>query len=729
MKKLAFFLLNLLIYTAAFSQVDTSFYNLSLIDLSRIKISTPGRNITTILTAPSNIITITAQQIKQNNYTCLRDLLDDIPQIIIQHQSSDEDNDIYTINGISGNEKFLILMDGVRINSAAGTDITIAESYSLANVKQVEIILNPSSALYGSDAFTAIVNIITYKPGEMTGLNANIYRGNFNTTSSTISANYKIKNIGISLTGKYYYSDEPFMPNYYLDIYHWYYTYQRTGKVIHFGDTISSPIGIKPWDMHTKAANLRAKIFYKNWELGYMSFYESHSSSLAGRPEYSIYCKQAHYNTNLSNFYLKNTHKNRRNNIQTNSLLNFQVFKILPTSAFVNRYTDFNIAYKYENAKNIHWEENFQFSGIKKSLINFGTTVDMYDIIPKTGDLPIPYDESKPYNLQNIYYFGTNVQDTSGRNLTIYQDFYRIKYYNLSTYAQITNNFNHKLYIIAGIRYGYNSRYGHVFLPRVSIVFTPSSYWSIKFIYGKSFLAPSAHIEYQHFGSFLSVRDSLGRIIGLTSPFWHLTSPNLRPQYKSSYELSFTNFINDNLFIKINAFYSPLYNLIERYTVSDTTFHGIHVDQAWIMKNTGFGKAYGATFSFADKFKISFLNAEFSLSYTYIDGYISNQPLQFSPRHSVKTKLNISYQDNINILFGGQYRSSSFLAPNLHSPSYFVMYATGNALVFEQKQLNLWFSYKIMNLLSTRYFNLADGSEGPSPQKIFAFLVGLKASF
>ncbi len=733
MKKLLLLLLvSFIHWSLILAQVDTSIYNLTLKDLAQIKISTPGRNIMTVLTAPSNIITITDKEIYENNYKSLRDLLNDIPQIIIQHVSSAENEDIYTINGITGNEKFLILLDGVRINAIAGSDNTIGENYSLANVKRVEIILNPTSVLYGADAFNAIINIITYKPEEKKGIEVSANRGNYNTYDAYLVTNYKLKNLGFTFVSKYFYSDGPFFPIYYPDLYNWYYRYEKTGEVISFGDTIQAPIGIKPWDMSSKATNFRAKLFYKNIEIGMLRFFESHSTSLSGKPQYSIYCKEAHYNTLLDNFYLKHNLNSKSNNIQLYSLINLQKFKILPTSAFVNRYTNFNVAYKYENTQNLHWEENLRIKTKSKQTWNLGFAVDLYDIIPKTGDLPVPYDETKPYDQQQIYYFGTNVQDTAGNSLVIYQDIYRIKYYNLSTYTQISHYFSDKLYIIAGLRGEYNSRFGFTLLPRFSLIYLPSNYWSIKIMYGKSFLAPPIHKAYQHFGSFIPVQDSLGGIIGLKSPFWHLTSPNLTPEYKDSYEINLIRFLNDNLYFKLNLFYNNLYNLITRVIITDTTFHNVPVDKAWVLRNTGNGNTYGGTISLYNNFKINDLNIKSSLSYTYIYGRINNLPPQFSPKHSIKTKITINYLDQMNLTIGGQYRSWSFYYPGdtvIKSPPYFVLYASGNALVIEQKWMSLWLTYRAYNLINSRYYNLSDGSVGPSPQKPLELLVGLKATF
>jgi len=719
----------ILIYFYLQAQDTSSIYDFSLIELAQIKTTTSTRKTVSAYTAPGNIIIITHQDIKANNYTSLRDLLNDIPQIIIQHQASAENEDIYTINGITGNEKFLLLLNGIRINSTAGTDITIGESYSLKNIKQVEVILNPSSVLYGADAFSAIINLITFSIEENQGIDFNIYRGNYNTINTAFSANYKYKNLGFSILYKYYYSDEPFMPIFYPDLYQWFYYYQQTGKVIRFDDTINSPVGILPWNTYTQAYNFRTKLLYKNFEFGFMRFYESHSTAYTDKPENAIYCKNARYNTVLTNLYFKHSINNKNKSLKVNSLIFGQEFIILPNSAFINQYTGFYRAYKYEKAKSIRWEENLEIN-IKKDIpLNLGFTAEFYDIIPKTGDLPKPYDITKPYNQQNIYYFGTNLQDTSGNSLIIYQDIYRIKYYNFSIYSQIMHKFSKKIYLTLGLRKEINSRYGNTFIPRFSFVFLPNKLLSIKFFYGKSFLAPSAHKAYQHFGSFKPVTDSLGRTIGLISPFFRLTNPYLKPEYKDSYEISFTKFFNDNFFIKTNLFFNKLSNLITYNFINDTVFHNVPVEVAMIPQNRSEGKTYGATISSKTKFKIAFFKCTYNINYTYINGIIQGQKLDYTPNHSVKTSLNIQYLNFFNFVVGSEYRSKATLYTNITSPPYILFYSRGNALIFENNSNKVYISFKAMNIFNKHYFNLTDGTFGLKPQKPISLLIGLKAEF
>lgn len=728
MKKFPLLLFLLLLINAAYAQKDTTdIFNLSLFDLTRIKVLTPTRNYQNVQQAPSSIIILTKKEIFENNYSCLRDLLKDIPQIIIQRRSSSEDEDIYTVNGISGIEKMLILMDGVRINSASGTDYPIGDAYSLENVKQVEIILNPSSVLYGADAYTAIINIITFKPNENPGIYLKAARGNYNTKTYNLLVNKQINKIGISISGKYYYSDEPFMPIYYPDQYKWYYHYLETGEVIYFGDTIKPNLPIMPWDIHTQAASLKARITYKNLKIGFSDFYNTHSTSYTSPPEISIYSRQAHYHTRIANLYLIHDYSNKKKTFTAKTILWAQNFRILPNSAFINRYTGFHIGYKYENNNNLHWEENFIFAPHKTYHFHIGFALDYFDVIPKTGDLPRPYDQTKPYNQQFIPYPGTDVVDTSGNSLIIYQDIYRIKYYNAAAYLQFEKDFIKKFHLTLGLRSEYNSKYGASLIPRASLVYNPSSKISVKLMYGKSFRAPSPHIAYAHFGSFAPVYDSAGNVIGLNAPFWRLTNPNLRPELKDGYALSINlNNEKTHTFLTGKMFYNSLYNLISSRTIYDTSFHNIPVDYAWIPENNTQGYTYGYSLIIGKKTEIAPFDFYFVASYTYTNGKIDNNTLEFYTPHSVKINFTLSLPGKFNISLSGQYRDRTYRNSDIYAPPYFVASGTGNFLLYSSRKFSVWEYFKINNLFNSKYYNVTEGVLNPLPQQPVRILFGFK---
>ncbi len=115
----------------------------------------------TVLDAPATVYVFSEAQIRNRGYNNIQDLLEDVPEVEIQRKSMVEFKDNIGFRGITGNEKFIIFQDGVRITAATGDPHTIHTNYPLNNVKSVEVLVGPASAVYGVDAFSGLINIIT----------------------------------------------------------------------------------------------------------------------------------------------------------------------------------------------------------------------------------------------------------------------------------------------------------------------------------------------------------------------------------------------------------------------------------------------------------------------------------------------------------------------------------------------------------------------------------------
>lgn len=276
--------------------------------------------------------------------------------------------------------------------------------------------------MYGVDAFTSIINIITFKGNEDKGLHFSSSGGSFNTTDNTIVANIGDEDISISVGGKYYNSDEPFMLDYYPQEYQWYNHYKQTGEMLIFADTLKPAIIIKNWPTPTKSYSAYVRLNYKKLDIGYSNNYESHSSSAGYPPQFAIYTNEAIYANRIQNAYISHTLLSSNKKLGLNTTLSGQDFKTLPNSLFYNQYASYNPAFKYEHNRTVKIEEQINYQFNEKFDFVGGVSYEYADAIPKTSDLPIQYNENVPYNLQYIWYPGTNVKDTLGNDLTIYQD-------------------------------------------------------------------------------------------------------------------------------------------------------------------------------------------------------------------------------------------------------------------------------------------------------------------
>jgi len=112
--------------------------------------------------APATIYVVTDKEIKERGYLFLHDLLRDLPGI-------DFINDLGTYGMLAmqrgidtpENNKTLVFVDGVLTNNTSQGVSYISYQFALHNVKRVEILWGPASALYGANAFAGIINIVT----------------------------------------------------------------------------------------------------------------------------------------------------------------------------------------------------------------------------------------------------------------------------------------------------------------------------------------------------------------------------------------------------------------------------------------------------------------------------------------------------------------------------------------------------------------------------------------
>ncbi len=79
----------------------------------------------------------------------------------------------------SDNNKFLLLVDGVAWRDGVYGWAWIDRYVTLANVRQIEIIRGPGSALYGSNAFAGVINVITKRGEDLAGVRAGMSFGSY----------------------------------------------------------------------------------------------------------------------------------------------------------------------------------------------------------------------------------------------------------------------------------------------------------------------------------------------------------------------------------------------------------------------------------------------------------------------------------------------------------------------------------------------------------------------
>lgn len=122
--------------------------------------------------APSVASVITAEEIRDLGAKDLDEVLVKVPGLHVsksEYMSSSQ----YLIRGMTStyNPQVLMLMNGVPMTSLfLGNRTDFGTSLPVENISRIEVIRGPGSALYGADAFSGVINIITKNAKEIDGL-------------------------------------------------------------------------------------------------------------------------------------------------------------------------------------------------------------------------------------------------------------------------------------------------------------------------------------------------------------------------------------------------------------------------------------------------------------------------------------------------------------------------------------------------------------------------------
>jgi iron complex outermembrane receptor protein len=122
--------------------------------------------------APAAVSIVTAEEIERYGWRTLADVLRTVRGFYVTDDRS------WAFVGMRGflrpgdyNTRFLLLVDGHRINDVVYDQALIQEDFSihLSDVDRIEIVRGPSSSLYGSSAFFGIINVVTKTPAAAGG--------------------------------------------------------------------------------------------------------------------------------------------------------------------------------------------------------------------------------------------------------------------------------------------------------------------------------------------------------------------------------------------------------------------------------------------------------------------------------------------------------------------------------------------------------------------------------
>ncbi len=143
-----------------------------------VSVATPTRLKQSIKDVPGSVTVISSETIKNFGLTSITDIL----RHVVGMEVTQNNGTTYKINYHGGNagkpRRLNILVDGVSVYHPAvarvfWNDIPVP----IENIERIEVARGPASATYGPNSMTAVINIITKHPDDVTAFNSSVVTG------------------------------------------------------------------------------------------------------------------------------------------------------------------------------------------------------------------------------------------------------------------------------------------------------------------------------------------------------------------------------------------------------------------------------------------------------------------------------------------------------------------------------------------------------------------------
>jgi len=661
-----------------------SFMQMELTELLDVEVFSASLFPEPIMTAPGSVTVITAEQIQERGYRHLGELLSDLPGVDVNHYADAIALDMLSFRGIAGNNKILILQDGIRVNSPSGDPIPVSNNFPLYHLKQVEVINGPGSALYGADAFSGVINLITKDFQGQNNGEILLEGGDFDYANGYFNVQQRLGDkAGLQIGGHIHKSDNPDLDHYYSD------------------DLPDNGLG--GFEQPTSSHSLNMIV---NWDkylkLGYTRSYMRNPTSAGAHTSFVDYSADADYRTLIQTAYAKlNYDVNSDLKFELN--LNYSDYEVEPESEFVNLFTDLqHLGYKYAEGSRAEIEPRFIWT-VGKQRVVAGVSAAKLKAKPKTANLPRPYDGDAQY------YPNTN------NSLPI--EIFNVDEHNIGGYLQFTSYWDSQWTTTLGARYDSHSTYGDSFTPRASVTYAQSKNTSWELSYAESFLAPSPFHRYENYGSFAGDFDSDGVY---ESWFMHVPNSDLDAEELKAIEISVNHRPTPWLSVGAVLYHQKVKGIItatESPVIQSDFVPGGEIFFTTQSQNVGELESTGLELTSSYTSQMFGAEAKFWGSIAIVDGELD----EFGSTKDLPYTTNAKFKGGVTLKWNEKYTLTTrmhWLGPTnggvdtegVDASSHAVVYLHGQIKNVFVKGLDVQLS--INNLFDSRYYESGDGSSG-----------------
>lgn len=475
---------------------------LDLDALMAMEVKVSALQATDLAHAPGTVRVVTAAQMRERGYRHLGELLADMPGIQVQRMTDGTAWNRTAVRGISGNNKLLILQDGVRVNSPTGEAIPLDFNFPLFDIERVEVVYGPASALYGADALSGVVNLVTRNSAQTRSqVGAELGEDGFYASHAQFAR--KLDNgVGVSF-GAFVqdYDGQNLKP-----------IYPAADRDTGFGGETTTDAVRLP----TRSHSYRLRVdFNPDWRLSLSESYMRNSTHTSGETPVENYENAANYNTLIRVAALEGGwHLGGDWRMQLK--LDHATYEVDNSSKFDNSYTTWTGGYKYAEGRRTQIEPQLLWQRGDHSVTLGASYADFFSL-PKTPNLSSPYDGSQAVD--------------------------KVDYRNQSLYGEWTAHWGRGWRTVAGVRYDDASDYGSSLNPRLNVVYDLDARNTLRGGYGQAFLAPAPFFIYEQYWSF--------------GP-----SPGLKPERETAYDLGWQHRFGNEHWLDLSIYQTEVRDVI-----------------------------------------------------------------------------------------------------------------------------------------------------------------------
>lgn len=676
------FLLSWIFTVCAFSQADTAYERIPLDlleasdlvfppDTDRMNVITAGRISKNLDELPLTVYVISHEEILRNHFTSLIDVLKSLPGINTSKPGYGELGESFQIWGLTGNLYTKILVNGMPVKPSVVAGMPIGSQLPVRQAEKIEVVYGTSSAVYGADAVSGVINIITREADKGTFVRGDVGLGEDGYSYFNFFLGGKGGKNNNILQYSFYGSHSDFsrmdIGHNDQDIYNPLNYYQQKGRTFEIGGTLYDPLdvnasilssaGIDPRDfmdeyygkyyegsltqpdVESLAATshmLGLHLKFRGFGISYNKMYRRSHSSLGLSPVFYKYNNpQNFWGENIHRFTLGYSREFDRFSSST-SLCNLVYRMDNNSNLGVTFLTNTDKVYRYSASDDLLFEQVFSGRPLKDLELVAGFSYRQSGNLPVTNYLSAPFDTKQYQPYDRSVFSRDSLMGNFGLN--------PVNFNNLSGFLQFYYRFE-RFRFLGGIRYDRNTLYGNKTSPQIGILYKSGKLLSAHLSYGRAYKAPPSSIVYQS----LAYPTGNGQIHYQVIP-----NRSLRPEQFNSLELAFNRPIfRKRGMINQTFFYYRISDHImpETFPMSDFSYPNAANDsvKTWINNEESVSHVIGSqtTLRLMDLVKSVHLNVELSLSFLHRRDHlpdvvdIAKEYLTLMPKHSGKLKVSL----------------------------------------------------------------------------------------